>query len=91
MTVEELISGIGLDGVAEEKGDTFVITLRNSNEYARAYSLLDNSELVDLDPEFVSMSPTETTMLYLADEYDVFLRANLVDDVYRVEIKRARQ
>ena len=80
--------GISQEGV--EQGDKYVIDLGDSNAYSRVYTILDKSELVDLDVENISMTEEESTMIYLSDNYDLTLSANFNDNKYTLTIKEAK-
>lgn len=91
MTADELLAKIGIEGDGEYEDGVFILQLADSNAYARAYSLLDKSELVDLDASEMSMTPEGSEMLYLADEYDVRLKANFDDNVYEIYVEESKE
>ena len=76
--------GISVDGVLE--GDKYIIELVNSNDYSRVYTLLDNSELVDIDEDATLITDKVSELLFLGDEFDVKLVGNFVQDLYRIVI-----
>jgi hypothetical protein len=76
--------GISVDGVLE--GDKYIIELANSNDYSRVYTLLDNSELVDIDEDATLITDKVSELLFLGDEFDVKLVGNFVQDLYRIVI-----
>lgn len=80
--------GISQEGV--EQGDKYVIDLGDSNTYSRVYTILDKSELVDLDVENISMTEEESTMIYLSDNYDLTLSANFENNKYTLTIEEAK-
>ena len=76
-------------GVTEEVTEEIVIDLANSDDYAKVYSILDQSEDADL-AEIRSISTEDMNVLYYeTDNYDIQLLANFVKDIYRVVINKA--
>ena len=78
---------LGLDFAGEEENGRFVITLADSDEYSRAYSILDKSEMVELDPDSTLVSDRVSELTYAGDGFVVELRASFVDDIYKAVIK----
>lgn len=76
--------GISLEGKVE--GDKYIIELANSNEYSKMYTLLDNSDLVDIEEESTLLTDSVSELLFLGDEFDVKLVGNFSNDLYRVVI-----
>lgn len=87
MEIEEFVKDLGiyLDGHWEES--KYVIDLVDSDEYSKMYTILDNSEKVDLDEDSTLVTDKVSELLYLSDDYDIKLVANFADDIYKIVIK----
>lgn len=77
--------GITKDGYYDE--DIYVIPLDDSDEFAKMYSILDKSDKVELDDEFIGIDKTNSMLLYISDKYEVKLVSNFDSDDYRIEIR----
>lgn len=89
MTNKEFIKNLGFNQEGKETNLGYEIEFKNSNEYSKAYSILDKAENIDLDIENINISEHSSTMLYLSDEYDIVLQANFDDDKYKIIVKEA--
>lgn len=69
-------------GKLKLNGDKVVINFKNSNDYQKAYEKLSKSDKVDLDIENVDVGEDGTHMVYLADDYDIYLDADYDNDIY---------
>ena len=88
--IEGFFSKLGITHVGDIQGGKYVIKLDDSNEYSRAYTALDKSELTDLDTEKVSMGLEGSTMVYLSDDYDITLKADFEANEYTIEAEEAK-
>lgn len=68
--------------------DEYELDFSDSNLYASIYTVLDKSDLVDLDVENIVLSEVKAYLLYIGDEFDVILEGNLMEDQYSLTIKR---
>ena len=74
--IKEFLSQLGITQEGVEQENKYIIDLGDSNAYYRVYTILDKSELVDLDIENISMDVEQSTMVYLSDDFDLTLNAN---------------
>lgn len=86
MDYKAIAEGLGLMYAGELSGDSYVMTLNGSDEYASAYSKLSKSELVDLDREAMSITAEQSFLPYVGDGYDAVLRADFAKDEYTVTV-----
>lgn len=93
--IEKLLKNIGIeqrghiiDGI---KGKKYMIELQDSNEYARAYTLLDKFKKANMDDEGSMTSEYQTVLSYYIPNGDtnylVMLNANFNDDFYSIVIR----
>ena len=87
--IKEFISQLGITQEGVEQEDKYIIDLGDSNAYSRVYTILDKSELVDLDIENISMDVEQSTMVYLSDDFDLTLNANFNENKYTLTIEEA--
>lgn len=86
--MEEFAKQLGIEEPGELIGNKYVIPLMNSDEYSKIYTILDKSDLVDLDGSSTLVTDKVSELKYIGDEFTVKLDANFVDDFYRVVITK---
>lgn len=84
--MKEFASKLGIDVEGTLEGEKYVIELANSNEYSRVYTLLDKSELVNIDEDSTLVTENVGELLFLGDEFDIKLVGNFAQDIYRIVI-----
>lgn len=89
MKADEFAKELGISKEGSYTDNGYVITLKDSNEYSRMYTLLDRSDKCDLDTEEVNLGVTDSIMVYLADEFDIKLQANFDTDRYTITFAEA--
>lgn len=87
MTAEEFAKSLGIDGEGTSQGNTYTISLSNSNEYSKVYTILDKAKGIDLDDEESVLSESSTLLVYLADDFDIKLKADLDKNIYTVSFE----
>lgn len=77
----------------EELNGSLVYHLKDSNDYARAYTILDKSDLVDVDVlDTISIMSDDSNVLnYIGDDFDISLEANFEEDDYIIKIMKAKE
>ena len=86
--MEEFLKELGIDKEPTKAEDgTLVIEIANSNEYAKYYSLLENSDLVDEDESSSQLTLEASSIQYVGDNYVITLMSNLEADTYQLTIK----
>ena len=86
--MEEFAKKLVIDYTGEIVNNKYIIPLTNSDEYSRIYTLLDKSDLVDLDTSSTLVTDKVSELQYFNDTFTVKLDANFVDDLYRVVITK---
>lgn len=89
--MKDFANELGIRQEGQTEDGSYVIELADSDEYSRAYSLLDKSDKVDLDGEAALVFEKMSELTYLGDDFDVRLVANFTDDVYKVIIEKAEE
>lgn len=85
--LDDILAELDFDDVGELKGDKYTITLKDSNDYAYYYTLLDQNEELDL----VDSSSVSTEFLnivaYEGNDFKVSLNADFNKNYYNVTIE----
>ena len=90
MNAQEFAKQLGITKEGSYVDGVYVITLDSSNEYSKVYTILDKSDLCDLDVEEINLDVQNSLMVYLADEFDIKLQANFDNDVYSVSFEEVK-
>ena len=86
---KSFLDSLGIKFEGQEQNGKYVIDLKDSDTYSKVYTILDKSELVDLDIESINMNEEESTMVYLSYDYDITLGANFDENEYTLTIEEA--
>ena len=71
MRVEDLLKELNITGDVEYKDKDTIVRFADSDEYARTYTKLDKSDLVELDTEAMMMTMALSYMKYFNDEFPI--------------------
>lgn len=84
MEIQEFLRIINIDKEIVFDNNISTVFLDNSNEYAKVYTSLTDSEYVKLEPESVVISPEITSLKYKNNDFVVTLSADLSRDIYKL-------
>lgn len=84
-TIEEFIDSLNLPYIGEMKGEEYVISLQDSNEFSEVYNLISNKDELHVEEESTA-NDGEARFTFYGQFYEVKLDADFDDDVYRVTI-----
>lgn len=87
--MEEFAKKLNIEFPGEIVNNRYIIPLMNSDEYSKVYSLLDKSDLVELDTSSTLVTEKVSELQYSGEGFTVKLDANFIDDFYRVVISKA--
>ena len=87
MTQEEFLAALGIKGKKSIEADKIIVETNDSNLYSAWYSILDKSDLVDLDPEATVIDMNEAKLTFIGDEYQVTILGDLENNVYKLLIE----
>lgn len=87
--MKEFLVKLGITQEPVEKDGNFVIDLYDSDEYARVYSKLDKSDLIEEDPEASQVTLENSSIQYISedDKYTLTLNADFDGDVYTLVVR----
>lgn len=90
--MKELLSKIGITepGHFSEDGN-YVIDFETSNEFNKAFSKLDKSELVDENDDASSITLETSTVMYEAEGFTLSLIADFMHDTYRLVVTEVKE
>lgn len=84
--MEELLESIGIEVKGEyTKNGSYVVDIKDYDEYGKYYSLLEKSELEEVqDTSQITLHTTNVT--YANDDYQIVLQADLDEDLYKIVV-----
>lgn len=84
--MEELLKKIGITAKGQySKNGSYIVDIKDYDEYGKYYSLLDKSDLEEVqDTAQITLHTTNIT--YANDQYQVVLQADLDEDLYKVVV-----
>lgn len=84
--MEELLKKIGITAKGEyTKNGAYVVDIKDYNEYGKYFSLLEKSDLEEVqDTSQITLHTTNVT--YANDDYQIVLQADLDEDLYKVVV-----
>ena len=84
--MEELLKSIGITAKGEyTKNGSYVVDIKDYDEYGKYYSLLDKSELEEVQ-DTAQITLHTTNLTYANDQYQVVLQADLDEDLYKIVV-----
>lgn len=84
--MEELLKDIGITEVGEyTKNGSYVVDIRDYDEYSKYFSLLEKSDLEEVqDTAQITIHTTNVT--FVSDKYQIVLQADLDEDMYKLVV-----
>lgn len=93
MNKEEVISfleNLDLDTSGKFTNLRYTVELKNSDEYAKYYTILDHAEDLELSDASSMSEEFATVLTYTNDTYRVKLNANFDEDYYTLTVEEER-
>lgn len=90
MSVEKYVKDLGVTKEGKKQGDKYVITLENSDDFARTYSILETCQDLDLDNSTSLLSSTASKITYISSDYELSLNANFISDAYSLVVREIK-
>jgi hypothetical protein len=84
--LEELLKSVGItEKGTYTKNGSYVVDIKDYNEYGRYFSLLEKSELEEVqDTSQITIHTTNVT--FANDDYQIILQADLDEDLYKLVV-----
>lgn len=89
--MEELLRKLNLNLRGEIEGGIYTITISSYDEFSSLYNKLEQSEDISKDSNESYFNMDEAHVIYLADEYDLILNADLSSDIYKLTIEEVKE
>lgn len=84
--MEELLKNIGITAKGEyTKDGVYVIDIKDYNEYGKYFSLLEKSNLDEVQ-DTCQMTIHTTNITYASEKYQLVLQADLDEDLYKLVV-----
>lgn len=84
--MEELLKSIGITAKGEyTKNGSYIVDIKDYDEYGKYYSLLDKSDLDEVQ-DTAQITLHTTNLTYANDQYQVVLQADLDEDLYKIVV-----
>lgn len=87
MRIEDFVKDLEIENEVEYDNGVATVILKDSNDYAKVYTLLSDSDLVDLEPESVVINQELTSLKLTNEDFEVTLSADLERDIYKLVIE----
>lgn len=84
--MDEFLKNIGITEPGEfTKTGAYVVDIRDYDEYSKYYSLLEKSDLEEVqDTAQITIHTTNVT--FTSDDYQIVLQADLDEDMYKLVV-----
>lgn len=84
--MEELLKNIGITATGEYTNEgAYVIDIKDYNEYGKYFSLLEKSDLEEVQ-DTCQMTIHTTNVTYASEKYQIVLQADLDEDLYKLVV-----
>lgn len=84
--MEEFLKSIGITAKGEfAKEGVYVIDIKDYNEYGKYFSLLEKSDLEEVQ-DTCQMTIHTTNVTYASEDYQLVLQADLDEDLYKLVV-----
>lgn len=86
--MEEFLKKLGITEPGEySKNGAYVVDIKDYDEYSKYYSLLEKSDLEEVqDTAQITIHTTNVT--FTSDDYQVVLQADLDEDMYKLVVTK---
>ena len=84
--MEELLKNIGITTKGEyTKNGAYVVDIKDYDEYGKYYSLLDKSDLEEVQ-DTAQITVHTTNVTYTSEDYQIVLQADPDEDLYKLVV-----
>ena len=85
--MQDFLISIGVDKELEFVEGKATAFLKDSNEYARTYTLLSNSDELEIISEDTLVNKDIMSVHYLGRNYEIVLSGDMTRDIYKLTIE----
>lgn len=84
--MEELLKSLGITAKGEyTKNGAYVVDIKDYDEYGKYYSLLEKSDLEEVQ-DTAQITVHTTNVTYTSEDYQLVLQADLDEDLYKLVV-----
>lgn len=84
--MEELLNKLNIQGQLNKSKKGYILNIKDSNEFSKIYSKLENSDLVEEIFENSQITPDTVSIQYDSGDYIITLLGDLAGDSYSLTI-----
>lgn len=85
--MENILADIGITAKGEyTKQGSYVVDIKDYDEYSKYFSLLDKSDLAEEVQDTSQITVHTTTVTYTCGDYQIVLQADLDEDIYKLVV-----
>ena len=85
--MEELLKKLNISKEGKYVGDVYTISMESYDEFSAIYNILEQSDDITKDSDESAFNMDEAHVVYNTDDYEINLNGDLIDDVYKLQIK----
>lgn len=86
MTIEDIIRDFEIDdSIITDTTDTEIF-FKDSDDFAKIYSLLSTNDIIELIPESVVVNSDMTSITFEDEDYEIILSADFTRDIYKITL-----
>jgi hypothetical protein len=86
MDMKEFVVKLGINLEGRMDGEKYIVELSDSDEYSRMYTLLDSSDLVEIEEDATLLTDKVGELLFTDDMFNIKLVGNFDSDIYRLVV-----
>lgn len=91
MSVEKFVKDLGITKEGKKQNDKYVVTLDDSDDFARTYSILETNQDLNIDDSISLLSSTASKIIYASTDYELSLNANFMSDTYTLVVRELKE
>lgn len=87
--MEEFLKSIGIEDKGEyTKDGSYVVDIKNYDDYGKYFSILDKSDKVQEVQDTCMITYHTTTVTFSSDDFQIVLQADLDEDLYKLVVSK---
>ena len=88
--MEQFVKQLGIPRKGYYDDNKYVVELTDSNDFSRIYSLLEESDIIELD-ENILMTEFLTNIIYVGEKFRLQLVGNYEKDIYKIIVEDLKE
>lgn len=93
MVAREYLQSIGIDKEGEYTEDAYIVSLTNSNEYGRIFTILEKSDDLDIMEDNQVITEQGSSLMYESESqpFIISLLADFDQDIYQLVVNTIQE